>query len=132
MKPATENTGNSLPIGKTNDVASKRALPARPTKSTVAAPNKQCGKSRLNKASSAAAQSKQRKRLTKKSGLIKLLSRKRGCGIDVLVKELSWQAHTIRAAISRLKSEGYEIARTSSSSGKAVYQLIQPSSGRIQ
>jgi hypothetical protein len=125
---------NNLPnrLRKPGDVASKRALPTRPTKSTVAAPSKQCGKTRRNKASSAAAQSKQRKRPTKKSRLIKLLSRKRGCGIDVLVKELSWQAHTIRAAISRLKSEGYEITRTTSPVGKTIYQLIQHSNGRIQ
>jgi hypothetical protein len=138
MKHPIDNTDaderNNLPnrLRKPGDVASKRALPARPTKSTAAAPSKQYGKSKLNKASSAAAQSKQRKRPTKKSRLIKLLSRKRGCGIDVLVKELSWQAHTIRAAISRLKQEGHEITRTSSSSGNAVYQLIQHSNGRIQ
>ena len=138
MKHAIDNTDaderNNLPnrSRKPDAVASKRALPARPTKSTAVAPNKQCGKTGRNKTSSAVAQSKQRKRPTKKSRLIKLLSRKKGCGIDVLVKELSWQAHTIRAAISRLKSEGYEITRTTSSSGKAVYQLIQPSNGRIQ
>jgi len=138
MKQAIDNTDaderNNVPnrLRMPGEVANKRALPASPAKFTAAASNKQCGKTGRNKTPSAAPQSKQHKRPTKKSRLIKLLSRKRGCGIDVLVKELGWQAHTIRAAISRLKSEGYEIIRSTSPGGKTIYQLIQPSSGRIQ
>ncbi len=140
MKQSTGNseTSGSAPVdkGQTGSTASNQKQSATFAKTVSTGPGKRRGKGTRSRASSAPDQSKRpairSAKPTKKSKLIKLLSRKRGCGMDVMMKELDWQAHTIRAAITRFKQEGYEITRTSSSSGKAVYQLVQPSNGRIQ
>lgn len=41
--------------------------------------------------------------------LRKLLSRRNGAAIAQIQKQLSWQPHTVRAAISRLRSSGLPI-----------------------
>jgi len=46
---------------------------------------------------------------TKKARLEKLIRRRQGASLETLMTELDWQAHTIRAAISRLKKDGSEI-----------------------
>lgn len=140
MKQSIRNleTSENAPVdeGKTGSAASNQKQSATSAKAVSAGPGKRRGKGARSRASSAPDQAtrlaKRPAKPTKKSRLIKLLSRKRGCGIDVMMKELGWQAHTIRAAITRLKQEGHEITRASSSPGKAVYQLIQPCNGRIQ
>ncbi len=135
MKQSTgkSETGGSAPVdkGKTGSTASNQMQSATFAKAVSTGPGKRRVKGARSRASSAPDQStrlaKRPANPTKKSKLIKLLSRKRGCGIDVITKELGWQAHTTRAAITRLRQEGHEITRASSSSGKAVYQLTQPS-----
>ena len=49
-------------------------------------------------------------RTTKKDQLIKLLGAKAGADIKSLSEKFGWQQHTTRAAISRLRKVGYEIA----------------------
>lgn len=46
---------------------------------------------------------------TKSDNLSKLLSRRNGATVAQIQKQLDWQPHTIRAAISRLRSSGLTI-----------------------
>jgi DNA-binding transcriptional regulator PaaX len=41
--------------------------------------------------------------------LRKLLLRKQGATVAQIQKQLGWQPHTVRAAISRLRSSGFSI-----------------------
>ena len=49
-------------------------------------------------------------RTTKNDQLIKLLGAKAGADIKFLSEKLGWQQHTTRAAMSRLRKAGYEVA----------------------
>lgn len=68
---------------------------------------------------------------SKKDQLIGLLSKPNGARASVLVERLQWQAHTVRAALSGLRKQGYEIATsTSAKTGETVYAITgQPASG---
>jgi predicted ArsR family transcriptional regulator len=46
---------------------------------------------------------------TKSDNLCTLLSRRNGATVAQIQKQLGWQPHTIRAAISRLRSSGLSI-----------------------
>ncbi len=133
MDNVDENTDadNILPIRlkKPGETASKQVLPEKSAISTAAIQNKQRSKAKPNKTPPITKQTKRPAKPTKKSKLIALLSRKKGCSIIELIKRLDWQAHTIRAAITRLRSEGFEIARTTSPGGKAIYQIAKSSDG---
>ena len=59
---------------------------------------------------------------TKKAKLEALLSRTRGATVDQLQKELGWQPHTVRAAISGLRKAGHTIDLEERNSRKA-YRL---------
>jgi hypothetical protein len=62
--------------------------------------------------------------LTKKAKLGALVARKRGATLDQLQKELGWQPHTARAAISRLRKAGHEIDLTETNGRKAYRRAI--------
>ncbi|MEP5760141.1 MAG: DUF3489 domain-containing protein [Litoreibacter sp.] len=49
-------------------------------------------------------------KVSKKAHLLSLISRPSGATMPQLEKHLVWRPHTIRAAISRLRSDGYGIA----------------------
>ncbi len=53
----------------------------------------------------------------------------RGASTESLTDQLGWRAHTIRAAISRLRQRGYEITCTDAAkkAGTSLYQLKGPS-----
>ena len=59
---------------------------------------------------------------TKKAKLEALLSRVRGATLDQLQKELGWQPHTVRAAISGLRKAGYTID-LEERNGRKAYRL---------
>lgn len=61
---------------------------------------------------------------TKKARLAKLIRRRQGASLEALMTELGWQAHTVRAAISRLKKGGSNIALDRS--GKTPVYRIAP------
>lgn len=64
------------------------------------------------------------KRVTKHAQLIALLEREDGADIAALSKALSWQAHTVRAALSRLKSAGYTLDKYSGGKPlRTVYRI---------
>lgn len=51
---------------------------------------------------------------TKSAQLRKLLSRKTGVTLEALCTTASWQPHSMRAFLSGLRKQGYEIAREGS------------------
>ncbi len=48
---------------------------------------------------------------TKQALLINLLKRKKGATIKAIVETLSWLPHTVRAALTRLRQQGFQIER---------------------
>ena len=64
-------------------------------------------------------------RLTKKAQLISLLGAKAGAEIGGIGKELGWQPHSVRAALTGLRKEGYELARaTPAKGGPTRYRIV--------
>ncbi len=58
--------------------------------------------------------------------LVEQLSAPSGTRIANLVRLLGWQPHTVRAALTRLKQRGYDIARSRNEQGETVYRLGSP------
>ncbi len=48
---------------------------------------------------------------TKQALLINLLKRKKGATIEAIVETLDWLPHTVRAALTRLRQQGFQIER---------------------
>ena len=48
---------------------------------------------------------------TKQALLIDLLKRKKGATIEAIVETLDWLPHTVRAALTRLRQQGFRIER---------------------
>jgi hypothetical protein len=65
---------------------------------------------------------------TKIFKLARALNRSNGASIGILCRELSWQAHSVRAAISGLRKNGCEIECTKSKSGATVYKSLSGNS----
>ena len=61
---------------------------------------------------------------TKKARVLALLKRKSGATIAQIAKVTGWQAHTIRAALTRLRQQGIEIERNSKD-GLSRYRIVQ-------
>ena len=61
---------------------------------------------------------------TKKAQVLALLKRKSGATIAQIAKATGWQAHTIRAAITRLRQQGNEIERKNND-GLSRYRIVQ-------
>ncbi len=59
---------------------------------------------------------------TKQAKLKALLSRARGATLAQLQKELGWQPHTVRAAVSRLRKAGHTI-ELEEMKGRKAYRL---------
>ena len=59
---------------------------------------------------------------TKQAKLEALLARARGATLAQLQKELGWQSHTVRAAVSRLRKAGQTID-LEESNGRKAYRL---------
>ena len=53
--------------------------------------------------------------------LIGLLSVPEGANVDTLVTALSWQPHTVRAALTRLRQDGFAIVATKDAEKRATY-----------
>ncbi len=61
----------------------------------------------------------------KSDTLRRLLSRRNGATVEQIQKQLGWQPHTVRAAISRLRSSGLSIDLDRSGTGKvARYRVV--------
>lgn len=60
---------------------------------------------------------------SKQATIIALLSRPAGATIGDLVAATGWQQHTVRAALTRLRQQGYHVSRASGADG-SVYRII--------
>ena len=65
---------------------------------------------------------------TKKSLLIKLLSRKSGIDLQTISAKLGWQPHTTRAALSELRKAGLDVTKETGGIGKPTRYRILPAS----
>jgi hypothetical protein len=62
---------------------------------------------------------------SKKDQLAALIAKPGGAKISVLTERLGWQAHTVRAALSRLRKQGRQVLATKApKTGEAVYRLV--------
>lgn len=67
---------------------------------------------------------------SKKDQLFSLLSKPNGARISVIVERLGWQAHTVRAALSGLRKQGFEIATSKSAkTGETNYKIVGHTTG---
>lgn len=61
----------------------------------------------------------------KSDQLIAMLKKPNGMRVSLIGEKLSWQAHTVRAAISDLRKKGFEVSRTKAKTGgEAVYAIV--------
>jgi len=62
---------------------------------------------------------------SKKNQLVALLSKPNGARTSVIVERLGWQAHTVRAALSGLRKQGFGIMSAKSpKTGETVYSIV--------
>lgn len=62
---------------------------------------------------------------SRKTQLIKLLSRKSGADAVSISKKFGWQPHTTRAALSGLRKAGFDITKESAGAGKPTrYRIV--------
>ena len=54
--------------------------------------------------------------------MLSLLSRPQGATIDDLLSATGWLPHTTRAALTGLRKEGYEFAKSKNAEGETVYR----------
>jgi uncharacterized protein DUF3489 len=59
---------------------------------------------------------------SKKALVLSLLSRPRGATIGDLLSATGWLPHTTRAALTGLRKEGYEFAKSKNADGETVYR----------
>lgn len=63
---------------------------------------------------------------TKLDTLRKTLAK--GATIEQLTRKLNWQPHTIRAAMTRLRKRGFQIAHSKPETGASIFK-IEPAEG---
>ncbi len=64
-------------------------------------------------------------RNTKKQELIRLLGGKTGADVARLSDKLGWQQHSVRAAMTMLRKDGYDIQKSPGPGGKPVrYRIL--------
>ncbi len=61
---------------------------------------------------------------TKQALLINLLKRKKGATIEAIVETLGWLPHTSRAALTRLRQQGFQIERVRED-GVSRYRIVE-------
>ncbi len=70
-------------------------------------------------------------RTTKQAVLIALLSDEAGASVQALAETLSWQNHTVRAALTGLRQKGHVLARTKDADGTTVYRITGQAGAEI-
>ncbi len=63
---------------------------------------------------------------SKQTLVLELLGRGEGASVPELMAATSWLPHTTRAALSRLRSSGTEVARTKREDGVTIYRILPP------
>ncbi len=64
-------------------------------------------------------------RTTKTATILKLLKRRQGATIAQLQKPTGWQPHSVRASLTDLRKNGYDITRTQNDAGVSVYRISE-------
>jgi hypothetical protein len=67
---------------------------------------------------------------SKQALLVARLGEPSGARIADLTKELGWLPHTVRAALTRLRQQGYVVTRSKSEEGDTVYRAAPPTIGK--
>ena len=65
-------------------------------------------------------------RKTKKQDLIRLLRGKKGADVARLSDKLGWQPHSVRAAMTGLRKDGYDIQKECGPGGMPARYRIRP------
>ena len=60
---------------------------------------------------------------TKRTLMVQLLAAAEGACIETLVAALGWQPHTVRAALSRLRQDGFAIVTTKDEQKRTLYRI---------
>ncbi len=63
---------------------------------------------------------------SKQALLIEALGRPSGAALPELTALLGWQAHTVRAALTRLRQKGVAVTRSKNGNGEAIYRASAP------
>jgi hypothetical protein len=58
---------------------------------------------------------------TKKALITMLLCRADGAGVSELMTQTGWLAHSLRAALTGLRKEGFDITRSRNADGETTY-----------
>jgi DNA-binding transcriptional regulator PaaX len=58
------------------------------------------------------------------------MSGRDGARIVDLTKELKWQPHTVRAAVTRLRQSGHAIIRSKTEAGDTIYRAASSNDAR--
>ena len=64
---------------------------------------------------------------SKLSAIEKLLNRKSGATTAQLISATGWQAHSVRAVLSRLRKTGVVIDKTANKNGTTIYRTVAQS-----
>ena len=67
-----------------------------------------------------------RTRGTKQNLIIGLLQREEGASLGQLVEATGWLPHTTRAALTRLRQNGYELQKAKRETGETLYRIAAP------
>jgi hypothetical protein len=69
---------------------------------------------------------------SRKAHVLSLLSRPQGATIDDLLSATGWLPHTTRAALTGLRKEGYEFAKSKNAEGETVYRTEKGPQARMK
>lgn len=123
-QPAWRLGEAEMPIGMRITAAALAVLgiePAEPTDDHGAAARTDQGEP--NPLSSAAPAAVPLRVGTKRTLLVQLLSAAEGARIETLVAALKWQPHTVRAALTRLRQDGFAIVATKDVQKRTLYRI---------
>ncbi len=87
-------------------------------------PKRDTNTSRKTAASRKSVKGTPKPRETKRARLIGLLKRANGSDVATLSRELGWQQHTTRAALTGLRKAGFSIERVQGEGGRAASYRI--------
>ena len=69
---------------------------------------------------------------SKRALLVERLSQPAGARIADLTEALSWLPHTVRAALTGLRQQGYAVTRSKSKEGETVYRATPPAARKMR
>jgi hypothetical protein len=112
--------------------ARKTATKSKTAARTRATPQRRTSKSgsRSGAASGASMSTSGIRVGSKQALLVTRLGEPAGAKIADLTKALNWLPHTLRAALTRLRQQGYTVTRSRTEQGETVYHATPPVTGK--